>query len=555
MKIKYLVLSVFLSCAISMSAYAQNNNPGVNYLALGEKDLAKNYFMKTIRQAPAQSYYYLGEIAYQEGKLDEAKDNYEKNLAANPESALSAVGLAKLEFKTNPKEAESKLSDIQKKNKKDINVILAIAQAYLDNGMPEKAMEKLADAKKVDKKSPEVYIFEGDMLLKENKPGEAATQYDQAASFDPTYALAYIKSAKVYETINPAIAADMMKKATEVDPDNVIAYKYLGDIYTLNGQYPEAIDAYKVFFEDGSYTVDDIRRYVSAMYFDGQYDQAIPLIEEGLAKEPDNFALNRFLMYCYNDLKNYEKAAPVSQRFFTLTPPKDAEFIVQDYMANGNILSEIGNKAKAIDAFKKAIELDPGKVDLLKDIATTCANEDMNEDAALFYKKYIEALGDRASATDYFQLGRYYYMAGDDAKAAATDTTGVANTASLMSENLAKANNLLVQADSAFSQVVQRVPDSYLGYQWRARANASLDPESDKGLAKPYYEAMINSIKGTDNNNELVEGYQYLAYYYYLNYEKSKKAEDKAQVKAYSEKILQIDPENQNGKIFYDFAK
>lgn len=551
MKIKYLILSSFLTLAISFSSYAQNN-PGVNYLALGEKELAKNYFMKTIRQAPAESYYYLGEIAYQDGDYAEAKANYEKNLAANPESALSAVGLAKLELKTNPKEAEDQLSAIQKKHKKDINVLLAIAQAYLDNGMQDKALDKLADARKVDKKSPYVYIFEGDMLLKENKPGEAATQYDQAAGFDPTCALAYIKSAKVYETINPQTAAETMKKATEVDPDNVIAYKYLGDIYVLNGQYPEAIDAYKIFFEDGSYTVDDIRRYVAAAYFNQQYELALPLIKEGLLKESDNFALNRFLMYCYNDLKDYEKAIPAAEKFFSLTPPKDVEFLVQDYMAYGNILSESGEKIKAIDAFKKAALLDPKKTGLLKEIATICGNEDMNEDAAVFYKKYINALGEQAEASDYFQLGRYYYMASDDVKEASSDTTATAAPI-----DLAKVKELLVDADSAFAMVVERVPDSYLGYQWRARANASLDPETEQGLAKPYYEAMINSIisKNSEDNNELVEGYQYLAYYYYLNYEKSKKAEDKALIKSYSEKILEIDPENSNGKIFYEFAK
>lgn len=559
MKIKYLILSSFLAFSMSFSSYAQNN-PGVNYLALGEKELAKNYFMKTIRQAPAESYYYLGEIAYSEGNYEEAKANYEKNLAANPESALSAIGLAKLELKNNPKEAESQLSAIQKKNKKNVNVILAIAQAYLDNGMQEKALDKLADARKVDKKSPYVYIFEGDMLLKENKPGEAATQYDQAAGFDPTCALAYIKSAKVYESINPQTAAETMKKATEVDPDNIIAYKYLADIYVLNGEYPKAIDAYKIFFEDGSYTVDDIRRYASAAYFNKQYDLALPLIKEGLAKDPDNFALNRFLMYCYNDLKNYEEATPAAEKFFSLTPPKDIEFIVQDYMAYGNILSEAGNKKEAINAFKKASELDAERIGLLKEIATICSNEDMNEDAAVFYKKYINALGEEAAATDYFQLGRYYYMASDEVKTAASDTLALSDSANVINEDVtnAKVNQLLLEADSAFATVTERVPDSYLGYQWRARANSSLDPETDKGLAKPYYELMISNIlnKDThDNNSELLEGYQYLAYYNYLNYEKSKKAEDKAQVKAYAEKILEIDPENQNGKIFYEFAK
>ena len=108
-------LGSLLSVMISISAFAQNS-PGADYLSLGETKLAKDYFMKTIRQSPAEAHYYLGEIAFQEGKMAEAKTEYEAGLAGNPESALSAIGLAKLQLKSNLKEAEDQLKEIQKKN-------------------------------------------------------------------------------------------------------------------------------------------------------------------------------------------------------------------------------------------------------------------------------------------------------------------------------------------------------------------------------------------------------------------------------------------------------
>lgn len=549
MKMKFF-LGSFLSLIISISTLAQNS-PGADYLSLGELKLAKEYFMKRVRQAPAEANYYLGEIAFQEGNMAEAKQNYEAALAANPESALGAIGLAKLELKTNTKAAEDQLKEIQKKNKKDVSVILAIAQAYLDNGMKDKAMEKLQDARKADKKSPYVYIFEGDILAKENKPGDAAMQYDQAINFDANCVLAYMKGAKVYEFINRKTATDLLKKAIEINPEYKIAYKDLAQVSYRDGFYPEAIIAYKEYFKGGDYTVEDITRYAAAEYFTQQYNEAKTLISEGLSKEPNNFVLNRLSMYTNNDLKDYEAGLAAGDKFFSV--PKGAgdtaKYLKQDYLAYANVLSETGNKAKAIEQYKKVAELDPSNIDVYKEIATICANEKMYPEAAEFYKKYIEAGGERIDAQDYYQLGLYYTNAGRTVKA---DTVSMA-----ADEAGVKAIEFYKLADGAFAIVSERMPDSYLGFYQRARINFELDPDSDQGLARPHYEKTIEVIlaKGDGENNKiLIEAYSYLSYFYYLQYEKTKNAEDKANVKLYAEKVLELDPENANGKALFEFA-
>ncbi|MBK5722379.1 tetratricopeptide repeat protein, partial [Dysgonomonas sp. Marseille-P4677] len=522
---------------------------GADYLSLGELKLAKEYFMKRVRQAPAEANYYLGEIAFKEGNMAEAKQNFEAAVAANPESALGAIGLAKLELKSNPKAAEDQLKEIQKKNKKDVTVILAIAQAYLDNGMKDKAMEKLQDARKADKKSPYIYIFEGDILAKENKPGDAAMQYDQAINFDASCVLAYMKGAKVYEFINRKTATDMLKKAIEINPEYKIAYKDLAQVSYRDGFYPDAIAAYKEYFKGGDYTVEDITYYASAEYFTQQYDEAKALINEGLSKEANNFVLNRLSLYTNNDLKDFPAAVAAGDKFFSIQRKDTVKYLKQDYLAYANSLSETGNKTKAIEQYKKVAELDPSNVDVYKEIATICANEKMYAEASEFYKKYIELASEKVDAQDFYQLGSYYTNAGRIAK---VDT--VAMTAD---QAKAKAAEYYKLADGAFATVSERMPDSYLGYYQRARVNFELDPESEQGLAKPHYEKTIEVIlaKGdADNNKILVEAYSYLSYFYYLQYDKTKKAEDKANVKLYAEKVLELDPENSNGKALFEFA-
>lgn len=546
MKMKYFI-GALLSFVISVSAFAQNS-PGADYLSLGETKLAKEYFTKNVGQSPEESHYYLGEIAFLEGNMAEAKSQYSQSASANPELGLGAVGLAKLELKSNPKVGEDQLKEVQKKNKKNVTVLLAIAKAYFDNGMKDKALNVIAEAKKADKKNPYIYILEGDMLAKENNPGGAAGQYDQAINFDPNCVLAYMKGAKVYEYINRKTAAELLQKAIAIRPDYKIAYKDLADLHYRDGFYPEAIAAYKEFFAGGDYTIDDITRYAASEYFTKGYAEAKKVMTQGLNREPNNFVLNRLLMYTENDTKNYEAGLAAGEKFFSLPLPSDtAKYLVSDYMSYANILSETGHKEKAIDQYKKAIELDPSKVSLFKDMATTYAKDGQYLEAAEIYKKYLETLGEKADATDYYQLGGYYLSAGANVD---SDTT-------LSKEEIkAKAAPFYKEADAAYAIVAERKPESYLGYYQRARTNYQLDPDSELGLAKPFYEQTITALLADPepNNKILIEAYSYLSYYYYLQYDKNKKADDKASVKLYAEKVLELDPENANGKALFEFA-
>jgi len=95
------------------------------------------------------------------------------------------------------------------------------------------------------------------------------------------------------------------------------------------------------------------------------------------------------------------------------------------------------------------------------------------------------------------------------------------------------------KADTALTILVQRVPDLAVAYFWRARVNTNFDPESKLGLAKPFYEQFIEraSKDSIKFKKELIESYQYLGYYYYLQ-------EDNVKSKSYWQEVLLLDPEN-----------
>ena len=78
------------------------------------------------------------------------------------------------------------------------------------------------------------------------------------------------------------------------------------------------------------------------------------------------------------------------------------------------------------------------------------------------------------------------------------------------------------------------------GISARARVNSALDPETEQGLARPYYQAAAQILeKDTRKKLKLIiECYSYLGYYYYLQ-------KDIPESKTYWNKILNLQPENE----------
>jgi tetratricopeptide (TPR) repeat protein len=78
-----------------------------------------------------------------------------------------------------------------------------------------------------------------------------------------------------------------------------------------------------------------------------------------------------------------------------------------------------------------------------------------------------------------------------------------------------------------------------LGSFWRARVNSAIDKETTLGLAKPFYEKVLETLvkDPVKYKKELSEIYSYLGFYYFQKEEKSASVD-------YWKKLLEIDPEN-----------
>lgn len=110
-----------------------------------------------------------------------------------------------------------------------------------------------------------------------------------------------------------------------------------------------------------------------------------------------------------------------------------------------------------------------------------------------------------------------------------------------MNVTLEKRQQALMEADTLYAQVSELAPDSYTGYFYRGHTRSAMDPETTQGLAKPYYEKVVELVLPKNDpryNSVLITCYSYLGYYYMLQ----AKPEDYAISKEYWNKILAINP-------------
>ncbi len=204
---------------------------------------------------------------------------------------------------------------------------------------------------------------------------------------------------------------------------------------------------------------------------------------------------------------DFKKSREISERYFAKVKPED--IAANDYVYYGKSLLKLKFDSLGAINLQKSIALDKDQPEILQLIGDTYFKLKKFPKAIDAYKQLMRQRK-TPLAQDNFSIGRAYYY-----------------------------NNQLIQADSSFSKLIEMKPDMTVGYLWEARTKANMDTTSELGLAKPYFEKLIEkaSVNPEKNKNDLVDSYHYLGYYYYLK-------KDYAAAKTAYEKLLALKPDD-----------
>ena len=539
---KYFFASLVLVLAFSFPsgrsgwASAQSLPDAIKLSESEQFEKASAAFVGLIQREPTngENYFYYGENYFKEEvidssfkaiDLDSARMCYEMGMKKNPGNPLNYVGIGKvLWYDGKTADAKKQFYDavqiISPANKtatftgkQKAMVYSKIAECYIKarNKDVAEAINLLNKAMKEDLNNPELIILMGDAMLEQNTgdASQAIAQYKKAYDLDKKSAKALLRIGQLYSRArNLSEAVKSYDAATTADPNFAPAYREKAEAFYRGKQYETAIGNYKKYLDLNSGSLSARVRYASFLFLSKKYAESVTEILEIQKINSSIPFLYRLLAYAYYETGKYPEGMQSIETFFTKASEKKT--LGSDYEYYGKLLSKSGKDSLAVEKLKLAISKDTTKTELWGDLGSSFLKAKKYPEAIGAFNKKIKG-GRGNDVNDYYQLGRAYLY-----------------------------NKQYGKADTAFMQIITLYPDLPTGYLWRAKANAQQDPDSKKGLAKPYYEQFLTKLKPEEtekNKNYIIESNEYLGYYYVLQ-------KDYSNAKCAYTKLKDVDPNN-----------
>ena len=585
---------VLLTMFFTANLLAQDFSSGVKLIKNEKYTEAKKYFSSLLdSKSKAGAHFYLGQVYFMQGDLDSAYIHYSEGIKSDPDFASNYAGLCKINlYNGNSSEGEQDQTRAIDRGEKEPLVYITLAEAYSNPKVKnyDKAIELLNNSLKLKKKDINSYISLGKIYLAKGNGTDALKNFSSALDMDLKNPEALTLKAKVYILIsNNDEGIALLNEALTDDPGYAPAYNELAEVYANLKDYTKASENYTKYIDASENTIEKQKRYASILYVNKEYPKAIGVLEDVVKKESDISSSVRIIAYSYLRMEEIEKSKSYFEKLFSL--PK-VEYQITDYENYADLLSKTGNDSLAIVYYGKIVELDSTRKDVYGRMSVLYfKNKKWDDVISMLEKKGT------LTAQEYFDIGKAYMFVGDRSVAEVTESLNLSLTLtddqkwdfvrpallyyqgdlrdaqgdptkieaainkvaltidpSIVKEQKTKWASVktawleevrskikldYAKADTALTMLVQKVPDLAVAYFWRARVNTNFDPESKLGLAKPYYEQFIEraSKDSVKFKKELIESYQYLGYYYYLQ-------EDNVKSKSYWQEVLFLDPEN-----------
>lgn len=466
-------------------------------------------------------YYNLGLLQLKLNNRQEALKSFDKGLAADPKDALNLAGKGHLAMLEN-NAAKAKL-DFDKAlsvtKSRNVDVMQAVARGYLVD--PKRANETIAlltAAKARDDHNAETQILLGDAHLQLNDGGKAVSAYENAAALDQKNALAHYKVGRVYlRSRNYDAAQEAFARAIQIDPNFTLAYKEQGELFYQMRKGADAVKAYEKFLS----LTESPEKYQSKMAFyylmAQDFTKANEIFKQLVAKDSTNAMILKYYGVSQYESNDQPGAQATFEQYFAKQKPELIE--AADYNYYGKVLLKQETREKdslGLLAFQKSVDIEPKQPNIHENMAKKYFDMKKFPESIISFEKLFEYR--KPTSTDLYDLGRAYYS----------------------TEQFDK-------ADSTFAELAVLQPTMTIVDMWAARSKAAQDSTSENGLAKPYYEKLIQKVstapqKSKNDNAMLVEGYMYMGYFNYL------KGQNSA-AKEFYQKVLAIDPNNERAKV------
>jgi len=318
---------------------------------------------------------------------------------------------------------------------------------------------------------------------------------------------------------NTDLFIENFKKAVSSDNRYAPAWYELYN-YSRYTDPATAMTYFKEYTNHSDKTIEQDYGYTDLLYLNKDYANAIQHANALIKSEGEKVQprIHKLIAYSLAGMKDSINAIAHMQDYFR--SESDSNIIVKDYELMADLFSsQAGKEDSVMNYYSKAAEKTDDSLArryYFKELARLSNLRKDYSSEAMWRGKFYDN-NSQAKNIDLFNWGLAAYRAED-----------------------------YHQADSVFGLYTEKYPEQGFGYYWRARSNAAIDTTLAEGLAIPYYQKLVGMIANDTANSTskkwMLEAYSYLAAY------ETNTAKDYKEAIGYFDRILEIDPENDNAK-------
>ena len=266
---------------IYKEAVFQNWNNANAHIALGnyykykrEYQKAEEEFKEALRLSPGNSIYQmeLNSLHTEMKEMPKGEKNYQASLKKNPDSPELRMQFGQFYLKWKKfDEAESQFKMAVNAAPENVKYISKLGWYYYKEGNYKKAEQQLNSALKVDSKHVPAIVLLGRIYQEQKKHDQAISNYLQAVKLDPQNQEAVGRLKSLQEQINPPKQESQEQKLLEnvrLNPKSVQPLLSLGSFYSTKNNYVKAIDSYQKATEVDPNSI--IAHYILAEVYQSQ---------------------------------------------------------------------------------------------------------------------------------------------------------------------------------------------------------------------------------------------------------------------------------------------
>ncbi|MDG1097989.1 MAG: tetratricopeptide repeat protein [Bacteroidia bacterium] len=531
--IQYIVVSAIVLFS-SVAAQAQSIKEAQKFMRNEMYEDADKVLKELITAKPKdhQPYYLLGLNHSTRGDYDQAMKVFQEGLVNAPKCKINQVGVGYVKLmKGNTDGArqdfDAALAQSKKKLKAELN--REVGRAYINKGNEDEknsvfwgkmAEQYLGNSRALKPSQFETTLLYGDayMLSRKSDASKATEQYILASQLNESDPIPLIKQADVFRRAgNPEVAKTYAEEAIAKDENFAPAYRVMGSILSDLKQNTKALEYFEEYLKRNN-NLSARRAYVSSLYLNGKYDEAIA---EGKALlEKKDFA-NVYGVIALAHVSADKKDIAYNQeglRYFELWElkefkPKNKVLGQYELFQKASLLQRTGQFDAAEGLYLESIkDTSETKAALIESVANIMYQ---NEN----YVKYVELMELKvvkngfSTLNDKVNLGSGYSKTGQYSKALAS-----------------------------YKSMLKDDSTNYGAYNLIARTIMQTDTNDVSGDAQMNYTKWINSFspeKYIENKSKIKESYQILA-------GAAQRRKDWTGMLNHFKSIVSVDPEDEN---------